>query len=385
MIEWCSEHRVSVQATPQELEDVLERGRYLVVAQELQQALGNRLNSCLSAVLHSGSVKPSAAHRNLCGTAWVAVLTSNYDGLIEGAYAATSGGILPPTFAPIGINEALECLRNDKLFLFKLHGDLNSPESIVLGNRDYARLLHQSPAYRSFLETVFAAYTVLFVGFGGSDPDLDGVIDRLSALYERSIGQHFMLVSEDQFTALERRRLLQDKRLDCILYKKDAGHSQVGEFLKALSIRTREDFDDHVVPFDRDRRRRRVFVSGSHRQIELLRQIAGLVEQAGYESWFAEKEIAVGDTIVDVISKAIDESDCMVAVVTDESAESSWVLFEIGRAWGARKKVLPIRVGNAALPSDLAGVLYLQVKSSKLTEEEAKRLLEGLNRLFGED
>ena len=154
-------------------------------------------------------VKPT---RVLCNTDWVAVLTSNYDALIEGAYAVESEGILPPAFSADGVHQAVECLRNDKFFVFKVHGDLNIPGSIVLGNRDYSRLMYLSPAYRSFLETVFASYTVLFVGFGGSDPDLDAVVDRLSAIYERSIGQHFLLVSEGEFSALERRRLLEDKR-----------------------------------------------------------------------------------------------------------------------------------------------------------------------------
>ena len=78
-------------------------------------------------------------------------------------------------------------LRNNQFFVFKVHGDVNLPGSIILSNRDYARLLYLSPGYRSFLETVFASYTVLFVGFGGADPDLNGVVDRLSIIYERSV------------------------------------------------------------------------------------------------------------------------------------------------------------------------------------------------------
>ena len=92
-----------------------------------------------------------------------------------------------------------------------------------------------SPGYRSFLEAVFSTYTVLFIGFGGNDPDLDGIVDRLSTIYERSIGQHFLLIFLDEFSALERGRLLEDKRLDCITYRRDASHSQVVEFLLALS------------------------------------------------------------------------------------------------------------------------------------------------------
>jgi len=77
-----------------------------------------------------------------------------------------------------------------------------------LENRDYERLLYLNPGYRFFLEAIFANFTVLFVGFGSSDPDLDRVIGRLSTIYERSFGQYFKLISEDEFSSLERRRLL---------------------------------------------------------------------------------------------------------------------------------------------------------------------------------
>jgi hypothetical protein len=161
MLDWCIDHRVQLRAEPAEFREVLRRGRLLVVAQELQQSLGGQLNTCLAAILHTGKTKPSEAHRLVSRIDWVAALSSNYDGLIEGAYALESGGIVPPVFSPDGIGQALDYLRNGRFFVFKVHGDVNLPGSIVLSNRDYARLLYLSPGYRSFLEAVFSSYTVL--------------------------------------------------------------------------------------------------------------------------------------------------------------------------------------------------------------------------------
>lgn len=381
MLDWCIEHRVPLRAEPDEFRDVVRRGRLLVVAQELQQSLGGQLNTCLSAILRSGRTKPSEAHRLVSKIDWVAALTSNYDGLIEGVYALESEGIVPPVFSPDGISQALDCLRNGRFFVFKVHGDINLPGSIVLSNRDYARLLYLSPGYRSFLEAVFSSYTVLFVGFGGSDPDLDGIVDRLSTIYERSIGQHFILISEDEFSALERRRLLEDKRLDCITYRRDASHSQVVEFLRALSQRLSPDTDVEV-PFVGEERQPRVFISGSYGEIELLREVSEVAKEAGVDVWFAETQISAGDRIVDVIAKAIDEADCLIVVLSEGAATSSWVHFEIGRAFGAHKKVLPIRVGEAPVPSDLMGVLYLQVKGPSLMQEDKARIMIALRRLL---
>lgn len=375
MIEWCAVHRVQLRAEPSEFKAILDKNRLLVVAQELQHALGGQLNACLSEILHNGATRPSPAHRVLCQSNWVAVLTSNYDSLIEGAYAVESEGIVPPVFSLGGVNQAIECLRSDRFFVFKVHGDVNLPGSIVLGNRDYSRLLHLSPAYRSFLETVFATYTVLFVGFGGADPDLENVVDRLSTIYERSISQHFLLIAEDEFSSLERRRLLEDKRLDCITYKRDSSHSQVFEFLKALAIRTAPNADIPM-PFRAETRRARAFLSGSYRDIVLLRKISDIAQEAGFEVWMADRQIAVGDSITDTISKAIDDADCFIAVITGDTAASSWVHFEIGRAWGARKRILPIIVGDAAVPSDLKGILYLQIQGPDVTKQDQVLLRE---------
>ena len=369
MIAWCVSHRVQLRADPSEMQTILDKGRLLVVAQELQQVLGGQLNACLSDVLHAGNVQPSEAHEWLCRTDWVAVLSSNYDGLIEGAYAAETGGVLPPVLSESGVGSALNCLRNDSFFVFKLHGDVNIPGSIVLGDRDYSRLLYLSPAYRSFLETVFATYTVLFVGFGGSDPDLENVVDRLSAIYERSISQHFLLISEDEFSALERRRLLEDKRLDCITYQWDAAHSQVVEFLKALAARTAPALEPPAL-FKPEQDRPRAFVSGSYQDIGLLDRIVRIAERAGFDVWFAGKQLSVGDVLVDAVSRAVDEADCFIVVLSDSSADSRWVHFEIGRAWGAHKRIVPIRVGDASLPSDLMGLFYLGVKTTELTQDE---------------
>ncbi len=383
MINWCSDHRVQLRAEPGEFREVIERGRLLVVAQELQQSLGGQLNSCLSDILHSGKTRPSEAHRLVCKTDWVATLTSNYDGLIEGGYALESGGIVPPVFSPDGINQALNCLRNGQFFVFKVHGDVNLPGSIVLSNRDYSRLLYLSPPYRSFLETIFASFTVLFIGFGGADPDLDGLIDRLSTIYERSIGQHFILISEDEFSAIERRRLLEDKRLDCITYKRDTSHSQVVEFLRALVERTTGGVEE-AAPFAGGEHQPRVFVSGSYQQIALLRQIGEIAKRAGFDVWFAESQVVVGDRIVDVISRAIDQADCLVAVLSEDAVKSSWVQFEIGRAWGAHKRILPIRIGDARVPSDMTGLMYLHIEGPHLTARDEARLLEALTRVLKE-
>jgi len=382
MIDWCIENRIDLRANRAEFIEIIQKKRFLTVAQELQERLGPRLSACLSEILHAGKIRPSEAHKQIPKIPWVAILTSNYDSLVEGAYTLAYGGVVPPVFAQNNVGSALDCLRNNRHFVFKIHGDINIPESIILGNRDYARLLYLSPAYRSFLETVFATYTVLFIGFGGEDPDLNDITDKLSSVYERSIGQHFILIPNDAFSPIERRRLLEDKRLDCITYEKDDSHSQVVEFLKALAVRAKPDVPETPSPFKLEKLRPRVFISGSFKQVSFIRELAELAKEVGFEPWFAESEIKPGRDVQDFVSEAIVDTDWIVVVITKDSARSPWVIHELGRAWAAQKQILAIRIGDAPIPFDVLEIPCLQFSSTKLTKENRQRILEIFRQTF---
>ena len=68
MVDWCMENSVDLRADKAELLSIVERGRYMPVAQELQERLGPRLNTCVRDVLHCGRVRPSEAHSLVVAT-----------------------------------------------------------------------------------------------------------------------------------------------------------------------------------------------------------------------------------------------------------------------------------------------------------------------------
>ncbi len=377
MVDWCIDNRVELRAEKDAFVEIIRKKRYLVAAQEIQERMGSSLGPCLRELLYIGRIRPSEAHLLVPETDWVAVLTSNYDAILDGAFAVQSGGIVPPVYTRRNTSQALESLRRDEFFIFKVHGDVNQPDSIVLGDRDYSRIIYLDPAYRSFLETIFATFTVLFIGFGTEDPDLNAIIERLSAVYERSVGHHFLLVPEDSFSAIERRRLLEDKRLDCITYIADTGHSQVPEFLKALALRSAEGPSTES-PFDIGDYRPRLFISGSYRQLQLLRRLADLAQQAGFVPWFAEREILPGDSIVEAISQAINDCDCMLVVISTDSSKSLWVEQESQRAFASEKSIFPLRIGDAPIPLFLMNRLYLQIESEMLSPSDEAKLTQAL-------
>jgi hypothetical protein len=78
--------------------------------------------------------------------------------------------------------------------------------------------------------------SVLFIGFGGSDPDLDGLLSKVAAFDGRR-SRHWIVVPEGRFPALKAKRLLKDKGISVIQYKHDEhdeNHPELVKFLKAL-------------------------------------------------------------------------------------------------------------------------------------------------------
>jgi hypothetical protein len=235
LLEWAELKRVPFNSDPSEISQMIKKGNHLMAAEELQELINiNEFGEFLNEIFRDKDVKPSKSHEILTKIPFRAILTTNYDALIEGAYAVSSGGQIPKSFTPADLNSALSPLRKKEFFVFKLHGDIDRPEGIVLGSRSYNNLMYKSPNYLSFLETLFTTQTVLFIGFGGSDPDFDYLIDRLSTIFSRTLNKHFLLAANNKFNFTEKRRLLLDKRLEVIEYDPKNNHQEVEVFINKV-------------------------------------------------------------------------------------------------------------------------------------------------------
>lgn len=109
-----------------------------------------------------------------------------------------------------------------------------------------------------------------------------------------------------------------------------------------------------------------IFISYSHADKPLARSLADELERRGVKVWIDERELRVGDSIIERVATAVAEADYFLALVSEASRESRWcqkelhlaVTGELGRE-GVR--VLPLRVGGVAMPDTLKDVFYLDV------------------------
>ena len=93
----------------------------------------------------------------------------------------------------------------------------------------------------------------------------------------------------------------------------------------------------------------KVFISHSSQDSVLARTVAAALQREGLEPWLAENEILPGDNWAERVSKALNECDAMVALVTADSGPPSHVHWEMSFAIGNiayRKRLIPVLVGD---------------------------------------
>lgn len=365
-LDWAIFRQVRFWGDPEDIREMIKKGNLLMAAQELQDRAGAAaLGEFLDRVFRDGAVLPSAAHRALIRIPFRAVLTTNYDSLIEGTYSIERGGSLPPVWTQEELLSRPSPLRGSQFFVFKIHGHLDRPDSIVLGSRDYQDLLFRTPGYRQFLETLFATHAVLFVGAGGSDPNLDGVLDRLASIYSRTLDRHFILLPLHRFNATEKRRLALDRRLEVIEYEEDPGHSQVGAFLHELASQV-ERGPTVEAQTVRDSSDLTVFISHAMADREEVKTIETALIEHGYTPWVAATDLLPGGDIGQTISEGIAAAEVFVVVISQASMQSRWVQYEIQtavlREADGRTFVIPIILGDIDPPSPFQNRLYLRLQ-----------------------
>ena len=109
-------------------------------------------------------------------------------------------------------------------------------DQFVLTNDDYLTIMKHNPGFRLIVNSIFLTTSVLFVGYGGSDPHFEDVISDLNATLKWSndvdaLPRCFIMLLKDKVTPI--RKFLSDKhRVDIITFE---DYQQMGRFLNDLA------------------------------------------------------------------------------------------------------------------------------------------------------
>lgn len=402
LLEMARLENVPFSGLEDELEEAISSGKLIMVAQEIEDRISEPLKAgILRRIFLDQEVKPNKLHDKLVSIPFAGILTTNYDMLIEGAYTLKSGGRIPPVLTQEDLEKVQNPLRTKGSFVFKLHGDINRPDTIILGSHDYQDLLFRRPGYRSFLETAFTVNTVLFIGFGLEDPDIDNMLDRLSSIFSRTNESHYALIPTGRFSALEKRRMLLDKRIRIIEYdNNDGNHDQVYEFLSYLYDLTapagefREEYKLKIRNISEGKIQDKpkalsLMIIHAGEDKPFVRKLAEDLKNNGISVWFDEWTIQVGDSIVARIDEGINSTDYALVVFSKAFFQKQWPQRELQSAFfreaeSKRAFVLPIvlDVDHDSIfkfSPALAGKMYIDFSQSY--EKSLGKLLNSLKQL----
>jgi hypothetical protein len=217
------------------IRSLIEAGNLLEAGQEIRDLLGHDLQRAFLKIFGDTALRPSDTHYDLTGLPFAGILTTNYDALLEGACTLRFGGREPLSFTQAEFDAtAPSPLRSRTFFVLKAHGDYRKVSTVILGTRDYQELLYSAVGYRHFLEQAFSSYTILFLGYGGVDPDFDEVLNKIAFLGGNGFDPHFLLLPAGRISELLRNALRRDRRLQIIEYEPSEDHSQVSAFVQSL-------------------------------------------------------------------------------------------------------------------------------------------------------
>jgi tetratricopeptide (TPR) repeat protein len=131
------------------------------------------------------------AHRALASVNPHTVITTNYDDLYETA-AREAGHPLEKVVRP----EQLPRLPQDRPRLLKLHGDLETPEEIVLTRVDYRKWQREAGGFKAKVVATLQESVCIFVGYGVGDENLHDILNIIEDNLGGSSLKHFALVHE---------------------------------------------------------------------------------------------------------------------------------------------------------------------------------------------
>ena len=120
----------------------------------------------------------------------------------------------------------------------------------------------------------------------------------------------------------------------------------------------------------------RIFISHSHSDREIARKLveyllaALRIEENDIRcSSVPGYQLPPGSNIEEHLRRDISDDIALVGLLTEHGLRSQWVLFELGAAWGMRKRVIPI-LGHGLKGEDLPGPLkslaFISIENEQL-------------------
>lgn len=160
--------------------------------------------------LKFGGAEPNDFHKMIVGTDYKYILTTNYDNLLEKTAKELKFSYL--NFRSYSFKESdriAQSLYENTPGIIHVHGTTSdiSIDEFVLTSRDYYEIKKNNPGFRLVLQNIFLTYSILFYGYGGSDPHLEELLEELNYFFNSSprLPQYFIVLQKSKVDQILKR------------------------------------------------------------------------------------------------------------------------------------------------------------------------------------
>jgi len=234
----CSDQGLTL-AEVKELNELQKKSELEDVAAFCKSELGENEYGRVLMRLFRHEEKSSALHEQLASLPFAAILTTNYDCLIEDSTFRTRGR--SPVYTHQDGAALWQQLAQDEHFILKLHGDIQRPRSVIFTGDEYTRHVFGNLALMEFLRRLFSVRSVLFLGTSLTDTYVRMMLEEIAWLTKNSGPPHYALVpgiGRIQSKLWRDRYNVTPLSYDCS--DKSSHEATVSQFLTALAKRSRE-------------------------------------------------------------------------------------------------------------------------------------------------
>ena len=107
----------------------------------------------------------------------------------------------------------------------------------------------------------------------------------------------------------------------------------------------------------------KVFISHSSNDKKFVRRLKDDLIENGFETFFDEDSLELGDSLKERLDVALDEADFFIIILSSHAVKSDWVKYELAEAvklFANRtlKKIIPIKYRECEIPAELEKLLY---------------------------
>ncbi|NOJ69854.1 SIR2 family NAD-dependent protein deacylase [Paenibacillus alvei] len=169
---------------------MLDQKNYLLALQAIYDNCDPGVYSAyLQDIFSRPDYKASNIHQLIKEMDAKVVITTNFDKIYDNI--CNSHGYTVAKYTETG--KILSNLKSTTNLIIKAHGSIDDPDTLVFTQKQYFNAKKKHPQFYNLLQAIFMTNTVLFIGYSLNDPDINLILETISANSSAISCPHYVL------------------------------------------------------------------------------------------------------------------------------------------------------------------------------------------------